>query len=326
MNNLKFIEIKNNKKEKDNFSYENGGHVRFNTFSFMTTLPKDTIEIEDVTDEIIKNTYTTDCKYTLIYLYDYIHDAKSIEFLEKYGARLHNLTSANISILTFLDEGVSKSWKNIANRNKLNPIDYDDQDVIRTINKLKRAFKVNRLPSLILICNSLFKDDVSISLEGYEGENIYDLFKEINNIVLENYEESFAKIRDKINTANDNIKRINDIHQFNNSNFIDKLLKENDINQIDLSEDLRISDRTLRNKIANSSFTKEEIIYMAFRFKLDLFTLNKLLNANGRSNLGGNKRENIIKRCIENKLELDETNKELISERQKSIEYNSYSI
>ncbi len=295
-----------------------------NTFSFMTSLPKDTVDIDDVTDEIIKNTYTTECKYTLIYLYDYIRDAKSIEFLEKYGARLHNLTSANISILTFLDESITDSWKNISNRNKLNPIDYDDQDVIRTINKLKRAFKVNQLPSLILVCNSLLKDDVSISLEGYEGKNIYDLFKEINNIVLENYEESFAKIRDKIKTANNNIKRINEIHQFNNSNFINKLLKESDIHQEDLSQDLCISDRTLRNKIANSNFNKEEIIFMAFKFKLDLFTLNKLLNANGRSSLGGNKREEIIKQCIKDKLGLNETNDILIREKVDKIKYKDY--
>lgn len=324
MNNLKFIEIKNNKREKDNFSYENGSHIRFNTLSFMTTLPKDTIDIEDVTDEIIKNTYTTNCKYTLIYLYNYICDAKSIEFLEKYGARLHNLTSANISILTFLDEGITDSWKNIANRNNLNSIDYDDQDVIKTINKLKRTFKVKQLPSLILVCNSLVKDDISISLEGYEKENIYDLFKEINNIVVENYEESFTKIRDKINTTNDNIKRINDIHQFNNSNFINKLLKENKIHQESLSQDLCISDRTLRNKIANSSFTKEEIIFMAFKFKLDLFTLNKLLNVNGRSSLGGNKREEIIEQCIKDKLGLNETNDILIREKVDQIKYKDY--
>ena len=58
-------------------------------------------------------------KYTIIYLYDFRNDKVSYKFVENYGGKLHNLSSLNVTIMTYFETFMVKRWTNVHFRDEI---------------------------------------------------------------------------------------------------------------------------------------------------------------------------------------------------------------
>lgn len=212
---------------------------------------------------------------------------------------LHNLTSANIAILTYFTKDMVANWENIYRRNGDNfKVDnYSDIDVEKEINKLKKQYGLKNLPSLVIVKNDFLHNDVAIDLTGYNKENLYEIFTKLISYLNEHCEENIHGIESYFKSLDKDIRSLYGIEKFTNSNYINKFLNEKrknsgkKCNRVDLADALGVSDRQLRNKINNNSFRRDEIIKMGVDLEISVYSLNKWLSKNGYEPLGINEEE-----------------------------------
>lgn len=299
MSDLRFVKIGNNNTRFNNRDFSRGNY-NTNVFGFMYNSVKQSNGIDDITDELLSKSYKLDEDYAIVYLYDHKKDDVSLDFLKEYGGLLHNLTSANIAILTYFTKDMVANWENIYRRNGDNfKVDnYSDIDVEKEINKLKKQYGVKNLPSLVIVKNDFLHNDVAIDLTGYNKENLYEIFTKLISYLNEHCEENIHCIESYFKSLDKDIRSLYGIEKFTNSNYINKFINEKrkknegkKYTRNDLADALGVSDRQLRNKINNSSFRRDEIIKMGVDLEVSVYSLNKWLSKNGYEPLGINEEE-----------------------------------
>jgi hypothetical protein len=286
----------------------------------------DTLTVaKDVTTIMQKGDYLFKHKYGLLYLYDIQNDFDSVEFITTYGWRLHNHSSSNIPIITYFSEIMVEKWVNVINKskllfnNKVNPF-----EVIAIVNRCKNNFNVEQLPSIVIIQRSMlgYKDYRNICLASYTAVEKFDIFKNIMDTIIDNYDENLSVIYSKINSIN---AKNHDKH-FNTYNFIADLVeeeskKENKYTLADLARELNIDVKTLYNKRRFSKFTRDEILYFGLRFSISLDNLNKLLRENNHLDLGLFGRDGFIRVGLINNYSVEEVNRTLSHNGYQELNY-----
>lgn len=314
MPNISLIEISNEKKTSISPSF------RRDCFSFLTSVTTCTVNAKNVTKEILKGRYGLENRYTILYLYNIRKDPESIDFLDDYGGKIHNLTSLNISVLTYFTSSMIKRWTNIHYREELEKqSDTDDLKVLKTIRVLKNAYKVKSLPSMVVIKKDIDEKEESfnIDLSMYQKDEIYHKFTQVIDIINDNCEEDFETIEKKIDLSKTEITKESRMSDFNTFNYVEDLVKGQrkklrNYKQEDLAAILGITERTLRNKRSNNTFTREECIIIGLEFSISVDELNLLLRKNERSDLSDRGRDKVIRKCLNSKLSIYEANDELI--------------
>ena len=292
----------------------------FGFITSTTTIQK--TEVRDVTDKIAAGKYGLDTTYAIIYLYDFLEDPTSRSFLSTYGGKLHNISSANVTILTYFDEYVVSQWNNVQQRGKIQPsIKKDKVKAEILVQKLKSAYNINSLPSLIILKQDENGNEESFVLDAgnYNTDELYNMFKEIIDIINDHCEEDFSAIRNSIQGNTTEIDNGNRFGEYNTDLFIDNLLDENHIHQYDLAAELGVDVRTIYNKRRNNSFTREECLYIGVRYCVPIEQLNSFLRSNGHASLGFDGRDGIIRRAIGNKDDVYDVNDLLIRNGFKGI-------
>lgn len=321
MSKISLIEISQTEKRSSTPSF------RTDCFSFLAFVTEYVAKAEDVTDDIQKGKYGFQSRYTILYLYDIKNDPESILFLDEYGGKIHNGTSSNVSVLTYFTSFMIKRWKNIHYREKLEKeVDDNETDVMNTINALKNAYDIKSLPSMVVIKKDIDGNEESfnIDLSKHQKDEIYHKFMQVIDVINDNCEEDFITIEKKIDLSTTNITKANIMSDFNTYNYVEDLVKGQrkiirNYNQQSLAAILGCTERTLRNKRAQNSFTRDECIIIGLEFSISVDELNVLLRANEKPDLSDNEKDEIIRRCLSSSLSLDKTNDELIKNGYKSL-------
>ncbi len=306
---LSLIELnsaKTSKKSESSLTYLNSdGHFDFisaATFDKHNCNNEET-SVSDVTKKIFKGKYGLNNKYTILFLYDFFEDGISRDFIATYGGKLHNSSSLNISVLTYFTSMMVKGWENVQFREEINCFgDEDAYQVINLIKHLQEAYKVPTLPAIVLIKkgNNEKEESLNIDMSSYKKkEDMYAVFKELFEKINDNCEEDFSVIARKILGYEAKISKEPTMSCFNTCNYVADLVKqERNYNMIDLAIDLGISERTLRNKRNDDSFTRNECLFIAIRFGIDIKDLNELLRVNNHHELALEGRDGIVRRCL----------------------------
>ncbi|MCQ2555545.1 MAG: hypothetical protein MJ171_07830 [Clostridia bacterium] len=274
-----------------------------------------------VTDTLLSGHYDLKTRFTLLYLYDYMNDKNSINFVTFYGGKLHNLSSSNVTILTYYSDDMKETWSNVQHREKLyEGADRNNSRLYAVTEDLKRIYRIRELPALILIMQHEDGSENHLIIDipdNFSSITLFMLFSDLINIINDNCEESFDVISEKICGPGINLQMGNHMSRLNTKNYIASLVKDKSrktdypYTQSDLAYELGISERTLRNKRNSNTFTRDECIYIAVRFGISVQDLNALLRANDHAELGLNNRDGVIRNCILSGYDAWETEKEL---------------
>ena len=309
MENLSLIEFKRVLDEKQ-FNEPFTTNL-ISTMSFITTTSRNQYsdykdETNDVTSLFYQGKYEFKTDYSIIYLYDYMNDNESKDFIEMYGGQLHNKTSSNITILTYFSTYTASKWVNVHNRNKIGyGEDNNASQVMETMNYLKKAYHVEKLPAMIIMKIDKDKKEESfcISLDDCNKNTIRQAFLNVIKKIDDHCEEDFEVVRDSISGRNKAILKSKTMQELQMSEFISKMIKDEKESRYSLSLDMGISERTLYNKIykqENGLFTRDECFFLAIRFGLSVPKLNKLLRDNDHVDLAMEGRDGYIFKTLVN--------------------------
>jgi len=295
MINLALVELKCRRKAKER---------KLNLERSYDTI--DLVQAKEVTEEILKGTYYLKSKYTIIYLYNILLDRESARFIANYGGKLHNKTSENISILTYFAPDMVKEWNNVHFREKIKCAKENNAiNVSMVVEELQELYDIKTLPALIVVKKE--KDETGdfcvIDATKKSETELYSLFKHVIEAIDDNCEEDFSVIAARCATS---YKKETLISNYFTYNYVYDKVKEKSNNnkhfsQSNLASHLNMTERTLRNKRTNNSFTENECIHMGFLFELSVDDINMLLNANHHKSLAFYGRDGIVRSFINNK-------------------------
>ena len=311
MESLSFVEFCH-VREKKQKSFTN--YNMCNTFSLVVNVPSDN-GIRDITYRISSGDYYFKPGYTLLYLYDFMEDDESRDFLKFYGGNLHRETSANISIVTYYTKQMVDEWTNIPYRELLSGSDEGDYNqIIDKVKVLKDLYNVKKLPALVVIKNNDELDESCvIEVAGLKRNGIYNMVMGVIRMILNNYEEDFSVLTDKLEGRE--YSKNKNIEKFSTYNFIASLVKKDKFCTLTtLANDLHIDVKTLYNKRVSATFTRDECLFIGARFGITVSELNKLLKENGRQELGFAGRDGLVRKALIN----DQGLYELIDELEKN--------
>ena len=316
MVNIGLVEIKSKVVREMNYnsptSFGVMGFVTNSSFASKGTVKTDA---KVVTDKINNGNYIIDTAYTIIYLYDPIGDNFSSRFISSYGGKLHNASSANITILTYFDGSEPNKWINVQQRDKIgNDPDCSPLRALEIMEEIKELYGVQKLPSMIIIKKDKQGNEQSFNLDVSQYnimEELYKSFREIMDTINDNCEDEFTVIEGKICGSRSKITMKNNMSIMNTHNFIKKLMSDNDYTEPMLAGELDIADRTLRYKMTNNTFSRNECLYIAVRFGVPIPRLNELLRENGHLDLGHDRRDMIIRLALMNGYDISDVNNDL---------------
>ena len=277
-------------------------------------------QARDVTDKLAAGLYDLRSGFTIIYLYDINNDSESSRFIEEYGGKLHNLSSANVTVLTYFPSDTAKKWQNVHFRNRIksNP-NHDGFRVMTVLYDLKTIYGIKELPAMIVAVKDAKGNEGSfcISLVGYKKEGVFQIFRQVMEIIDDNCEQDISVILDKM--AGPDISATNryGLSQFNTFEYVADLIKDKKrsgypCTQLSFAGELGLSEKQLGNKRRHNSFTRNECIFIGVYFRIDLDDLNKLLRANNNVDLGIGGRDGVIRKCILDGKTVEETDEILI--------------
>jgi hypothetical protein len=281
------------------------------------------IVIKDITKEITFGHYNLKEEFTIIFLYDFMNDPESRNFIITNGGSLHTHSSSNMTILTYFESDMVNKWTNVQFRNNvLYDSDHDGFKVMQIIKNLQNYYNVKKIPAMVIVRKDSNDDEeyCNIDLSSYKKEALYNTFKATMEIIKNNCEEEFSVIVEKLCGPEYKVKEKIDNDDFNLFNFIEDLIKKEKklkhikFTQLDLSKELNFDVRTLHNKRKNNSFTRDECLYLAIRFSISIQKLNKLLRKNNHIDIGIGGRDGIIRSGLLNKFNVKVINIQLINQ------------
>lgn len=318
---LSLIELNSTKVNNSSFRHP----FPPNAFSFMTSasLCDHKNVVSDVSNELFQGKYGLKNKYTILFLYDFLEDQISRDFIATYGGKLHNASSINITILTYFSAHMARDWNNVQFRDGIGFGNSEDSyRVMDIIQGLQHAYKIKQLPAAVIIKkgNDEKEESLNIDLSSYKKkEDLYMIFKEMIETINDNCEEDFPTISRKILGTDSYINKDSTMSYFNTSNYVADLVKEKNNTLLDLALELGISERGLRNKRNNNSFTRDECFYIAIRFGISIKDLNELLRVNDHHELAFEGRDGIIRKSLFDRDDVDTTSQKLKEKGYKGI-------
>ncbi len=314
MYNLTFIEFSKKKVEaRKTFSDDPFGQSC--RFGFMTVAPYEEKRLaKDVTSSWNEGAYKFASPYFLFFLYE-PSDGCGIPFLKEYGGKLNNLSSSNVTILTFFEKSMVDNWKNVQHREKINVKEHlDPFKVSHSISVLRERFKVASLPSLILVKKEGEGDkSLTIPLLSKDPSSIYASFKGVIEKINDNCEEDFAYLSREILGEEGKIEE-GAFTRTQNQNFLDffdDAREEKDLDLTDIAVALGVERKTLYNKRVNQSFSRIECLKLGLLFGLNESALNKTLRYNDHRDLSYSVLDCKVKEALREGKKLEEVEGDL---------------
>ena len=317
MVNIGLVEIKSKVVRENNYgtSYNKISMMSFITSSSLSFGGTVKTNAKVVTDKINNGNYSLDTEYTIVYLYDPFIDDFSSKFISSYGGRLHNASSSNITILTYFDANEPNRWLNVQQRDKIrNDPNCDPLRAREIMKEIKDLYKIENIPSMIIIKKDKQGNEQSFNIDVSQyniADELFKSFREIMDTINDNCEEDFNVIEGKLCNSRTKIIMKNNMSIMNTRNFIKKLIKDNGYTEETFAPELNISERTLRNRMRDNTFTRDECLYIGVKFGVSIPRLNELLRENGYLDLGYNERDSIIRLGITNGYDISDVNSEL---------------
>lgn len=317
MYDLSFIEFSKKKvKERDPF-YSDSYFSRVDSMrmSFLTVAPtKEESLAQDVTSLWSEGAYEFESPYFLFFLYE-PSDESCLSFLREYGAKLNNLSSSNVTILTFFEKSMVDSWRNVQHREKISAEEHlDSFKVNHTLNVLRERFKVSSLPALILVKKVGESDEsIHIPLLSKDPSSMYASFKGVIEKINDNCEEDFAYLSKEI-LGDDSVIENDAFLRTQNQNFLDffdDARKEKDLDLYDIVAALGITRKTIYNKKVNRSFDRMQCLKLGFLFGLNENSMNRLLRYNNQRELSYGEFDCKVKEALRKGKSLEEVQGEL---------------
>lgn len=256
-------------------------------------------EINDITNIFSEGKYKIETLFTIIYLYDYMCDSASRDFIAMYGGELHKKTSSNITILTYFSTDTAMKWPNVYNRDKIRCNDDNDPaKVMKIVNNLKETYNVQNLPAMVII-----KKDESfiLPIEGSNKEIIKRYFYDVIKKIDEHCEEDISVIKDYIIGPNLDTLKNKKNNKISVSEFICKLVDDEGYRLDDLALEMGISVKTLynkREKVNDNKFTRDECFFIAIRFGIGIAKLQWLLREYNNVEIGMGGRDGVLYNAI----------------------------
>lgn len=314
---ISLVEIKGNKTRstsRDTLAWTSSIPRSF-SYVVSNYKPEFNVGVKDVTNQIEAGKYSFKTKYSIIYIYDIYSDTTSQNFLRTYGGKLHNESSANITILTYFDEFTMSRWRNVQQREKIGyDPDCDTTKIEMITEQLKHIYEITNLPAMIIRKQENDGEESCVlDLTGYSIDSLYNIFKNVMGTINDYCEEDFDLLKNSIiGQSVEKVLKGNYFDTFNTYNYIGTLVKKKQHYRLDdLAGELSIDTKTLYNKRVNDSFTRDECIYIGIKFQISIDDLNKLLGKCGHQILGYKDRDGIIYRCIQNEYNIDTVDEEL---------------
>lgn len=297
MENLSFLEISHVKeKEKDIIGRLSGQSCDNSTMSFLAQIPKKP-GIRDITEEIYDNRFVYKPPYTIFFLYDFMNNDASRNFISVYGGELHKKTSMNISIVTYYTTRMVENWSNIPYRETVRGAEQRDyNNIMNKIRSLQSDFNISYLPALVVVNNNdtSYNNYCSVYLSDLNKDEIYDVMIGVINIINNNYEADFQEIKRMIKG---DIEEVNeeDIYEKSTFSVTKSLAKKCGIRLDNLAQEMGIDVKTFYNKRKNRSLTRDEILYMGLKLGITVNELDFLLHDNNQQKLGYDGRDGDIR-------------------------------
>lgn len=317
MQDLTFIEFSKKKTETRDFSYRESPLVSLNLMSmgFMTAIPSQEESLaKDVTSLWSEGAYGFESPYFLFFLYE-IGDEASFSFLKEYGGKLNNLSSSNVTILTFFEKSMVSNWRNVQHREKIRSNEHlSSFQVSHSLNVLRERFKVASLPSLILVKKEKEGDrSILIPLLSKDPASMYASFKWVIERINDNCEEEFERLSKEILGEDGKIEDDAFIRTQNQNflDFFDDRREEKDLDLIHIATSLGLARKTVYNKRMNQSFSRIECLKLGILFGLSEDSLNRLLRYNEQRELSYSLLDCKVKEALRKGKSLEEMQEEL---------------
>ncbi len=315
MYDLTFIEF--SKRKVRNSSYHDSYLTSFEPIrmGFMTVASsQEESLVQDVTSLWSEGAYEFESPYFLFFLYE-PGDEASLSFLKEYGGKLNNLSSSNVTILTFFEKSMVDGWRNVQHRERIKADEHlDSFKVNHSLNVLRERFGVTSFPSLILVKKEKEGDrSVLIPLLSKDPSSIYASFKGVIELINDNCEEEFDYLAKKILGEDGQIEddAFNRAQNLNFLDFFDDTREEKDLDLMEIAEALDITRKTVYNKRVNQSFSRTECLKLGFLFGLNENSLNRLLRYNEQRELSYSVLDCKVKEALREGKSLEEVRDEL---------------
>ena len=283
-----------------------------------------TIEINNVTNDVRYGHFGFRTDFTILYLYDFFCDEESREFMTMNGYKLHTDSSSNLTIATYYSEDMVQKWPNVQHRDKLSKEGNNPNYVLSILDKIKSIYKVDKLPVMIIIKKEKNGQDsyCIVDLSKYKKENLLDIFKNVMDTINYHCEEDFSTIEQLIKGFDIKISESNRFI-FSTYNYIqdlsDSQSKHHTYNLDYLAEELDITTRTLHNRRSKRDFRRNELLYIAIRFKIPVEDLNMLLRENNHGEIRIDGRDGVILSGLYDQLSIDEVEQQLLGKGYQGI-------
>lgn len=335
---ISLVEFKSEKirsKRVNNSIYEESGMSNYVGYLSPISLNKNNDQseikqqINDVTKEVLNNGIFLRSKYTIIYLYDFMKDNVSFDFIKNYGGKLHNMSSLNVTIMTYFESYMVNRWSNVHFKDEIRIGNNNNKKIFSIIEEVKQTFEVQNMPAMIIIQKGANGDHYfNIELSGFTQLDIYNLFNDVINIINENCDCQFKDIAKKISGKKSPVKnKTIKLQRMNTFDFIkdlvdrEKKLTGGTYNLEFLANRMGFDRKTLVNKRNGNSFTRDECFFIAFEFGISLIELNELLRLNWHPKISEDPRDQLIEKCLYEGLDISEVNDKLMDENFETIHY-----
>ncbi len=275
---------------------------------------------EDVTSLWSEGCYDFDTPYFLFFLYE-LTDEDSFNFIANCGGSLNNLSSSNVTILTFFEKSMVSNWRNVQSRSKIVCGERGDSlKAASTLSELSARFQVSSLPALILVKKEESGDkSLLIPIKKANPSSMYGFFEAVIGIINSNCEEDFSYLSSKLvgedspRIEQDAFMDVGDASYL--YNFLDEIRERKGYLKIaDICDSLHICRKTFYNKRTKGTFTRDECLKLGVLLGLEDSKLNKLLRLNGQAELTLSEKDLEVREAIAEGESLEEVMIDLFGE------------
>ena len=275
---------------------------------------------EDVTSLWNEGCYDFDTPYFLFFLYE-LADEESYSFIANCGGLLNNLSSSNVTILTFFEKSMISNWRNVQHRSKIVCGERTDSlKAASTLSDLASRFQVSSLPALILVKKEKSGDkSLLIPIKKANPSSMYGFFETLIGIVNSNCEEDFSYLSSKLlgedspKIEQDAFMDVGDASYL--YNFLDEMREGKECLKIaDICDSLHICRKTFYNKRTKGTFTRDECLKLGVLLGLEDSKVNQLLRLNGQAGLTLSEKDLEVRKAIAEGESLEEVTIDVFGE------------